>query len=351
MNMNNNIKVLGILVMSMLFVASCKKDVVESVTINKTTLKLEVGKTATLTATVSPADAVDKTVSWTSSDAGVASVDANGKVTAQKEGKATITVTTTDGNKTATCEVTVTAEDEEMEMVFVKGGTFTMGSPDSEGEDNEHPQHQVTLSDFKISKYEVTNAQYAKFLNAKGMHEDGGNIWLEINMPACQIELVGGEYKVKSGKENYPVICVTWYGATAYAEWKGGRLPTEAEWEYAARGGNQSKGYTYSGSNNADDVAWYYKNSNGYIHSVGTKQANELGIYDMSGNVREWCSDRACNYTADAQTNPTGATSGSYRMFRGGSCYNGAYCCRVAYRLNYHPTLSLDDMGFRIVAL
>ncbi len=347
--------------MSLLFVASCKKDkFVESVTLNKTTLELKVGKTATLTVTVSPADAVDKTVSWTSSDAGVATVDANGKVTAVKAGKATITVTTTDGNKTATCEVTVTTALEEMEMVFVQGGTFTMGSPDSVGFDDEHPQHQVTLSDFYISKYEVTNAQYTKFLNAKGMHEDGGNAWLDLSDSDCQIELVGGEYKVKSGKENYPVIFVTWYGATAYAEWKGGRLPTEAEWEYAARGGNQSQGYTYSGSNNIDDVAWYRDNStnpdndlyNGKgTHIVGTKQANELGIYDMTGNVCEWCSDWYGDYTADAQTNPTGATSGSYRVYRGGSWSYGAFNCRVAFRGNDRPSFSYYNLGFRVVVL
>ncbi len=347
--------------MSILFVASCKKDkFVESVSLNKTTLELAVGKTETLTATVQPAEAVDKTVSWTSSDNAIATVDANGKVTAQKAGKATITVTTTDGNKTATCEVTVKAMAMDMDMVFVKGGTFTMGSPDGEGDDDEHPQHQVTLSDFYISKYEVTNAQYAKFLNAKGKHEDGGNTWLDITSDYCQIKLVGGEYKVETGKENYPVIEVTWYGATAYAEWAGGRLPTEAEWEYAARGGNQSKGYTYSGGNNIDDVAWHYHNSINYdnnlednhgSHIVGTKQANELDIYDMSGNVWEWCSDWYGDYTADDQTNPTGATSGFCRVVRGGSWSDDPVDCRVANRCNDIPTRCHNVLGFRVVVL
>ena len=127
------------------------------------------------------------------------------------------------------------------------------------------------------------------------------------------------------------------------------RLPTEAEWEYAARGGNQSKGYKYSGSNTIDDVAWYYDNGGSKTHAVGTKQANELGIYDMSGNVWEWCSDWYDSYGSSSQTNPTGAASGSYRVLRGGSWNYNAMFCRVSLRSGYYPDYGNDGRGLRLV--
>ncbi len=230
-----------------------------------------------------------------------------------------------------------------------------MGSPDEEGSSNEHPQHQVMLSDFYIGKYEVTNAQYAEFLNAKGNQTEGGVTWLDINGSYCQIEQVNGIFKAKEGKENYPVIQITWYGARAYAKWVGGRLPTEAEWEYASRGGNQSKGYKYSGSNNIDDVAWYSSNAKGLPRTqvVGTKQPNELGIYDMTGNVWEWCNDDWHGSYTNAPTDGSswGDGLGSSRVFRGGSCYYYPYHCRVAYRNGSYPNNSNSFYGFRVVFL
>ena len=129
------------------------------------------------------------------------------------------------------------------------------------------------------------------------------------------------------------------------------RLPTEAEWEYAARGGNKSKGCKYSGSNTIGDVAWYYDyvNSSSKTHQVGTKQANELGIYDMSGNVWEWCSDRYGSYSSTSQTDPTGPTSGSYRVHRDGSWIRDAQNCRVSYRGYESPSIRLHDGGFRLL--
>ncbi len=345
--------------------ATCKVTVkakvihVTEVKLDKTDITKTEGETEQLTATVLPDNATNKAVTWKSSDKTIATVDDKGLVTAVKEGTATITVTTTDGNKTATCKVTVKAINgtyPEDQKIFVKGGTFNMGSKD--GDTSEKPIHSVTVSNFYIGKYEVTNAQFAEFLNAKGNQIEDGKTWLALKNSDCQIYKDNGIFKAKEGKENYPVIEVTWYGARAYAKWVGGRLPTEAEWGYAARGGNKSKDYKYSGSNNADDVAWYWDNAdnsdnNMYdgkgTHPVGKKQANELGIYDMSGNVWEWCNDWYGSYSSDAQTNPQGPNTGSARVFRGSSWFNHFYYCRVSERGSGVPRYGSNEWGFRVV--
>ena len=242
------------------------------------------------------------------------------------------------------------------QTVLVNGGTFMMGSPSGTGYSDEHPQHSVTVSSFRISKYEITNQQYADFMNAINANADGsigGVEYLNIASYDCQISYNGGSFVVDAGKENYPVIEVSWYGAKAYCEHYGGRLPTEAEWEFAARGGNSSNGYTYSGSNNIDDVAWYYDNSGNTntTHTVGTKSANELGIYDMSGNVYEWCSDwyDSSYYSSSPSNNPQGPASGTNRVNRGGAFSFSSYDCRVAIRLGTDPTDPRFYLGFRPV--
>ena len=244
-------------------------------------------------------------------------------------------------------------------MVYVAAGSFQMGS--NSGDSDEQPVHTVYLNAFYIDKYEVTNAKYAAYLNAalaagqiqvsSSEVTKGGYRLLYLASSYCQISYSGGTFIVDSGKDNYPVILVTWYGAKAYAEHYGKRLPTEAEWEYAARGGNQSQGYTYSGSNNVGDVAWYFGNSGSSTHTVGTKQPNELGIYDMSGNVWEWCHDwyNSGYYSSSPGSNPPGPSSGTYRVLRGGSWYNDATYCRVAYRRRLYPDLSNITFGFRVV--
>ncbi len=292
-----------------------------------------------------------------SSDNNTATVGIDGnkiKITGIAEGSASMTITDIETNQTKTIEVKIIDTSSSGKKVFVKGGTFTMGSPAGVGKDGEHPQRKVTLSDFYISRYEVTNAQYAEFMNEIGADANGsknGKKYLDIDDDRCEIAHNGSSFVVKSGKEKYPVIEVTWYGAKAYCEWAGGRLPTEAEWEYAARGGNKSKGYKYSGSNNIDDVAWYKDNSGNHTHSVGKKAPNELGIYDMSGNVCEWCSDWRGYYKEYDQTNPTGAESGSYRVIRGGSWLYGSSYCRVADRSHDSPPNSYGNLGFRVVFL
>lgn len=242
------------------------------------------------------------------------------------------------------------------QTVLVNGGTFQMGSSVGIGSGDEHPQHSVTLSSFRISKYEITNQQYANFMNDIGADSNGsynGTEYLEMDDSYCRIDYIGGQFVPKNGKERHPVMVVSWFGAKAYAEHYEGRLPTEAEWEFAARGGNSSHGYTYSGSNNIDEVAWYENNSAIETHSVGTKNANELGVYDMTGNVWEWCNDwYDYSYYSSSSTptnNPTGPLSGTFNIDRGGGFGSGANGCRVSNRDYDSSSSTLNNMGFRPV--
>ena len=233
-------------------------------------------------------------------------------------------------------------------MVWTGGGQFKMGSNDSEADSDEKPVHTVTVGNFAISQTEITNSQYCKFLNDKGNQTEGGETWLDINDVHCQIEKRNGTFYPKSGNGNYPVIEVTWYGARAYCKWAGGRLPTEAEWEFAAKAGSN---YKYSGSNNIDDVAWYDSNSGSGTHEVEQKQANGFGLYDMSGNVWEWCEDvfKSDFYSQSKNsTNPIYAKSGSYRVMRGGAWSNRSKRCRSANRYNLTPSVSNGYIGFRL---
>ncbi|MDX1939756.1 MAG: SUMF1/EgtB/PvdO family nonheme iron enzyme [Saprospiraceae bacterium] len=226
----------------------------------------------------------------------------------------------------------------EPEMVFVQGGTFQMGSNDY---DNEKPVHEVALSDFYIGKYPVTFDEYDAFCDATKRKKNEDKDW---------------------GRGKRPVIYINWHDANAYAQWlseqsgKHYRLPSEAEWEYAARGGNQSKGYQYVGSNNLDEVGWYNGNSNSKTHPVGEKKANELGIHDMSGNVWEWCADRYSSsyyqecYRKGVVENPTGAAKGTNRVLRGGSWGSSAQYCRATNRFNFTPEFRDYFIGFRLAS-
>ena len=218
-----------------------------------------------------------------------------------------------------------------IDMVRVEAGTFTMGATAEmkDRDDSEKPTHQVTLTnDYYIGKYEVTQALWQAVMG---------------NNPSC--------YK----GDNLPVESVSWDDCQDFLSklnritGKTFRLPTEAEWEYAARGGKKSRGYQYSGSNNLSDVAWYFDNSGSKTHAVGTKQPNELGIYDMSGNVWEWCQDRRGQYNSFSQVNPTGANSGSKRPFRGGCWAYAASACRSSFRAFNVPAYCVDDLGLRLV--
>jgi formylglycine-generating enzyme required for sulfatase activity len=243
------------------------------------------------------------------------------------------------------------------EMVRVKGGTFTMGCTDDECYGySELPTHKVTLSDFYIGKYEVTQKEWQDIMG-KSVTQIASEIW---------------DNTVGEG-DNYPMYYISWddiVGTSGSSEVVNGiryysngfiyklnqktgkkyRLPTEAEWEYAARGGASSKGYKYSGSNNVDAVAWYYGNSESIYKCspVGTKQANELGIYDMSGNVFEWCADGYVSYSSAAQTNPTGTSPSSGRVIRGGVWADYAWYTRVSFREGIIPDRRDYGIGFRL---
>jgi formylglycine-generating enzyme required for sulfatase activity len=258
-------------------------------------------------------------------------------------------------------------------MIQVTGGTFQMGSNDANDYDAS-PPHSVTVGSFYIDKYEITYEKWTEVYNWALTHG--------------YTDLTAGQNGYSPNGTNNPVTMVNWYDilkwcnarsekdgfapvyytsntlitvyrndqldlAAGAVNWtaNGYRLPTEAEWEFAARGGTQTRGYVYSGSNTIGDVAWYSPGSENTTHPVGQKIANELGIYDMSGNAWEWCWDWYGGYSSVAQTDPKGSTSGIQRVLRGGSFVNGIGLvdyCRVASRNQYDPSSRYGyTVGFR----
>ena len=274
--------------------------------------------------------------------------------------------------------IDILAEVDFDEMVYVEGGTFLMGAQkdnpllpnyDEDVYNNESPVHEVTLSSYYIGRYEVTQGLWEYVMNYRGTGVDG-----------VQLSPVGpyfGENKPSSRwgvGSNYPVYDVSYDDIVGYflprlnqITGKKFRLPTEAEWEYAARGGQKDEYtrthtsltdpfgtasgtyYKYSGSNNPDAVVWYEDNSERKAHPVGSKSPNALGIYDMSGNVLEWCSDGySSSYSSSAQTNPQGSATGSNRVLRGGSWSYSAQGCRVSLRNNNTPDSRSYYYGLRL---
>lgn len=244
--------------------------------------------------------------------------------------KAKVDISPTIGKANYTPNVkTFDANGVSFDMVEVRGGTFHMGATSEQGSDawnDEKSVHSVTLSGYYIGKTEVTQALWKAVMgsNPSGFKSD-----------------------------NLPVECVSWDDCQEFIDklnsmtGQNFRLPTEAEWEFACRGGNNSRGYKYSGSNNLGDVAWYDDNSGDITHPVGTKAPNELGIYDMSGNVEEWCSDWYGDYSSSAQTNPIGPYSGSGRVVHGGGWTSDARNCRSSFRGGCSTTRD-DNLGLRL---
>ncbi len=221
----------------------------------------------------------------------------------------------------------------DMKMVYVEGGAFQMGATSEqsgEAENDEFPVHNVQLDSFYIAECEVTQAQWQKIMG---------------NNPS--------RYK----NNTYPVHMINWEEAQMFCRklsaltGKTYLLPTEAQWEYAARGGKSSRKYKYSGSDDIDAVAWYTSKNCRSTQSVKQKRANEIGLYDMSGNVWEWCSDWYGEYSSSMQNNPTGASSGQYRVLRGGGWVFGAQNCRVSRRGCHNPSNRFSRGGFRVVCL
>lgn len=220
-------------------------------------------------------------------------------------------------------------------MIYVEPGTFQMGS--DTGFDWEKPVHSVTISKgYYIGETEVTQA-----------------LWKAVtgNSPTTS----GSAWSTTYGLgDNYPAYYISYEDVQSFITKLNSltgaqfRMPTEAEWEFAARGGNKSKGYEYSGSNTVGDVAWYTSNSGIKTHAVKTKAANELGIYDMSGNVWEWCSDWYGSYSSSSVTDPIGPASGSIRIERGGGWDSSATYCRSAYRNGSTPSYRYDYLGVRL---
>ncbi len=251
-------------------------------------------------------------------------------------------------------------------LVFVKGGSFTMGCTAEQGEDcwdDEIPSQTVRVSDFFIAKHETTIGQFAEFVSESGY--------------VTEAERIGGCHVFKNGlwelqyglswrdgavterrtdiKNKYPVVCVSWHDAMAYCDWlseKTGyrfRLPTEAEWEYAARGGSSAVRTRFSGSNNIREVAWYNNNSSNQPQRVGRKNANELGIYDMSGNVWEWCGSHYQPYGHNFRTGQDHNITDGEMVLRGGSWFNVGRSARVSHR-GYRPReYQSNTIGFRVV--
>ncbi|NOZ34472.1 MAG: formylglycine-generating enzyme family protein [Chlorobi bacterium] len=260
-------------------------------------------------------------------------------------------------------------------MILVEGGTYTMGS--NSGVPEEKPAHKVTVNSFYIGEHEVTVAEYKKFASATGkrLPEPPDKEWMDSHKYTQM-------FYVSSGKQwwgwepNLPMQHVNWYDASEYCNWlskqnglskcyvknadggwdfdrtkNGYRLPTEAEWEFAARGGNKSGKYKYSGSDNINSVAWYDETSKlSGPKNVKTKDPNELGIYDMSGNVWEWCSDyyQTSYYSKSPEKNPFCATPMPYRVIRGGSWHYRAELAKVTSRDGPKAGMSNYNYGFRL---
>ena len=221
-----------------------------------------------------------------------------------------------------------------IEMEYVEGGTFKMGATREQGSDyydDEKPAHQVTVSSFHISKYQVTQAQWKAVMGNNPSNFKGDNLPVE-QVSWIEVQEFINKLNAQTGKQY--------------------RLPTEAEWEFAARGGIKSKGYKYSGSDTVDSVAWYSGNSEGKTHDVGKKQANELNLHDMSGNVWEWCQDWYSEkyYEKSPPSNPKGPDTGFGRVVRGGGWYYSARSVRVSNRDRSAPTYRNNDIGFRLAS-
>lgn len=213
-------------------------------------------------------------------------------------------------------------------LVFVKGGEVQLNNKN------------IVVCSFRISRFEITNKQYAQFLNIVKIIGDGifkGVQIINVTSTDLQLEYKNEHWYSKVGKEDFPMVMVNYYGALEYCNWIGGNLPSEAEWTFAAKGGNKSKSFLYSGSNSLDEVGWYHQNSDAQAHKVGVKKPNELGIYDMSGNAWEWC------------LNDTLKANSDFCVHKGGSWYAEAQPAQINSHYGNTPTHFSNSVGFRVI--
>jgi formylglycine-generating enzyme required for sulfatase activity len=261
-------------------------------------------------------------------------------------------------------------EKDNMEMAYIPAGEFEMGANADEGykmcqEDREDcdqslfegedPLHTVYLDAFWIDKYEVTNAQFAAFLNEMGNQNEGGATWLEANSNYVKIHKSGNTWLADGGYEDHPVVEVSWYGAAAYAEWVGGRLPTEAEWEKASRGGLEGQLYSWGDEDpvctlGAENGAQIFGCAGDTVE-VGSFVPNRYGLFDMTGNVYEWVADWYGEnyYSSSPAENPPGPSSGTFRVLRGGAFSSRGWFFRCAFRNWDFPHRGYNFYGFRVV--
>jgi len=239
---------------------------------------------------------------------------------------------------------------------YVEGGNFHMGCTVDKAVcySDENPVHEVEVGSFQITPYEITCTQYCAFINQQAVNPDGTyreKMYIDINDDDCPIRYAGKRFVPKPGKAKYPVTEVSWHGAQAFCEWMGGRLPTEAEWEYAARGGKNGHNYKFSGSAELDEVAWFQDNAGEQSRPVGKKKPNELNLYDMSGNVWEWCYDwyGFDYYGKSPAEDPSGPQSGSARVIRGGAWNMDDWNCRISNRASKAPQITYNYYGFRLL--
>jgi formylglycine-generating enzyme len=342
--------------------ATCTVTVPDiTISLNKTAIGLIAGETETLTKTVKNTD--NQTVTWSSANTAVATVNSSsGLVTAVSSGITEIIATTVDGGKTAQCAITVYPAD----MVRIAGGTFSMGQTSIAT-----PVHSVTLtSGFYMGKYQVTQEQYqavigsnpSRFSSNPQTGETQGKrpveqvSWYDALVFCNKLSIKEGltpAYSI-SGKTNpadwgtVPTSSnATWNAVVIVSGSTGYRLPTEAQWEYACRAGTTTAYNT--GDTISDNTGWYSSNSGDKTHEVGLKSVNAWGLYDMHGNVYEWCWDWYGSYSTGAQTDPLGASSGTFRVLRGGGWNISADGMRSAVRSNNDPYDGYFSLGFRLV--
>lgn len=365
-------------VMPILF--SCEKDknssteetVADSIVLDAEAVEVEVGKTVKITPTVTSANS-DVVLSWTSTDVNVATVE-GGVVTGVAKGEAIITASFADVS--AKCTVTVIAPAEigegyaAMVLIHAADSSFMMGSPETEANRTAYePQHPVKFTkDFYMGKYEVTAALFAEYANAAGITEDGkfanneeitGSKWTNAIYPSdkgcyCQFNKETGKWEATKGYENYPIGGISWFAANEYAKWKGGSLPTEAQWEYACRAGSTTA-YPF-GDDPAllSEYAWYITNADKAIQEVGQLKPNAWGLYDMLGNTNEFCSDwfhkeyGLTDFTT-VVVDPQGPEKANQKVVRGGTVNYTEAKLRSASRDWSNTSKHMASFGFRIV--